>query len=89
MLNGKSKLEVGVVGLGKMGVMHACLLNTFGNVEVKALCDKSRLMRTIAKHAFPHATVVSDLTQFASLNLDVTASANCRMKPKRIRRVLC
>ncbi len=70
MLNGENKLEVGVVGLGKMGLMHACLLNTFQNVEVKALCDKSRLMRTLAKHAFPKATVTGNLAEFAPLNLD-------------------
>jgi predicted dehydrogenase len=64
------KLNIGVVGLGKMGIMHACLLNVFPNVRVAALCDKSRLMRTIAKHAFKDAVITDNLTAFADLNLD-------------------
>jgi predicted dehydrogenase len=70
MATSNRRLRIGVVGLGKMGVMHACLLNTFPNVEVHALCDKSRLMRTIAKRAFPDAIVTGDLEKFAGLDLD-------------------
>jgi predicted dehydrogenase len=65
-----SKLRLGVVGLGKMGIMHACLLSTFPNVEVAALCDKSRLIRTIAKQPFKEAVVTDDLAKFAGLDLD-------------------
>jgi len=65
-----SRLRIGVVGLGKMGIMHACLLNTFSNVEVRALCDKSRLMRNIAKRAFRGALITSSLDGFAGLGLD-------------------
>lgn len=65
-----SKLRLGVVGLGKMGIMHACLLSTFPNVEVAALCDKSRLIRTIAKQSFKGATVTDDLAKFEGLDLD-------------------
>jgi predicted dehydrogenase len=64
------KLKVGIIGLGKMGIMHACLLNIFPNVEVSALCDKSRLMRTIAKRAFLGALVTDSLDKFVGLNLD-------------------
>jgi predicted dehydrogenase len=71
MATGNSKkLKVGVVGLGKMGIMHACLLNTFSNVQVSALCDKSRLMRTIAKRAVQGALVTDSLEKFAGLSLD-------------------
>jgi predicted dehydrogenase len=70
LVKDETKIEVGVVGLGKMGVMHACLLSTFGNVKVKALCDKSRLMRAVAKNAFQNTTVTSDLSKFAKLDLD-------------------
>ena len=53
-----------------MGIMHACLLSTFPNVDVAALCDKSRLIRTIAKQPFKNALVTDDLEKFADLNLD-------------------
>jgi predicted dehydrogenase len=65
-----SALKVGVIGLGKMGIMHACLLNTLPNVNVCALCDKSRLIRTIAKRAFVGALVTDSLDRFAGLDLD-------------------
>ena len=65
-----SKLKIGVVGLGKMGIMHACLLNTLPNVKVAALCDKSRLMRIIAKRTVQGAVVTDDLANFAGLDLD-------------------
>lgn len=64
------KLKVGVVGLGKMGIMHACLLNTFPNVQVSALCDKSRLMRIVAKRAIPRAFVTDSMDKFSGLGLD-------------------
>jgi predicted dehydrogenase len=70
MANSNSKIRIGVVGLGKMGIMHACLLNVLPNVEVAALCDKSRLMRTLAKHAFRGATVTDSIDKFSRLNLD-------------------
>ena len=45
------KLKVGVVGLGKMGLLHASLLSVMPNVQLAALCDKSWLMRKLAKSA--------------------------------------
>ena len=68
--NNSKQLKVGVIGLGKMGIMHACLLNIFPNVKVSALCDKSRLMRTIAKRAFHGAIVTDTLDKFIGLDLD-------------------
>ncbi len=71
MINNFSKqLKVGVVGLGKMGIMHACLLNTFPNVKVSGLCDKSRLMRTIAKRTFNDALVTDKIENFVDLDLN-------------------
>ena len=64
------RVRVGIVGLGKMGIMHACLLSTFANVEVGALCDKSRLMRKMAKRAFSGAQVTDTLEGFSGLDLD-------------------
>jgi predicted dehydrogenase len=64
------KLKVGLIGLGKMGIMHACLLNTFPNVKVSALCDKSRLMRILAKRTISRALITNTLDKFDGLNLD-------------------
>jgi predicted dehydrogenase len=64
------EVKVGVVGLGKMGVMHACLLKTLPNVKVAALCDKSRLMRTLGKRVFDNCLVTGELEKLAGLDLD-------------------
>ncbi|MCL5877805.1 MAG: Gfo/Idh/MocA family oxidoreductase [Candidatus Bathyarchaeota archaeon] len=75
MLTDGSRLRVGVIGLGKMGVMHACLLNTFPHVTVAALCDKGTLMRKIAKKAFPNAIITGEIGRFADLDLDAVCVA--------------
>ena len=46
------------------------LLNTLPNVKVTALCDKGRLMRTLAKRAFRECLVTGKLEKFADLGLD-------------------
>jgi predicted dehydrogenase len=68
--NNSKKLEVGLIGLGKMGIMHACLLNIFPNVRVSALCDKSRLMRILAKRIISSALITDTIDKFDGLNLD-------------------
>lgn len=65
-----SKFRIGIVGLGKMGIMHACLLSTLKNVEVASLCDKNRLIRAFAKQSFSDTVITSDLAEFNDLNLD-------------------
>lgn len=70
MSDGSQEIKVGVIGLGKMGVVHACLLNTLPNAKVVALCDKSRLMRILAKRVFPECLITSKLGEFANLDLD-------------------
>lgn len=34
-------LRVAVVGLGKMGLLHASILNVLSNVKLTAVCEKS------------------------------------------------
>ena len=63
------KLKVAVVGLGKMGILHASILNTLPNVELTALCDKSTLIRKVCKKLFKHVQVEADLEKFSDLGL--------------------
>jgi predicted dehydrogenase len=56
------KLRVGVVGLGKMGLLHASLLNTLSNIHLVAICDKSRLVRTIARMRVPKFILKTDIS---------------------------
>ncbi len=71
MANDCKKLKVGVVGLGKMGLLHASLLNNMPNVQLAALCDKSWLMRKFAKNTFRKQLVTDKVVDMAALELDV------------------
>jgi predicted dehydrogenase len=66
----RESLRVAVVGLGKMGILHASILNTLPNVELTALCDKSALIRKFCKRVFDRVHVVDDLEKLSDLDLD-------------------
>jgi predicted dehydrogenase len=66
----KEKLKVAVVGLGKMGLLHSSVLNVMPNVQLVALCEKSRLIRRFFKKIFDRTAIVGDITKFANLDLD-------------------
>lgn len=65
-------LRFAVIGLGKMGLLHASLLNTFKDVQLVALCDKSALMTRFCRSIFSSSekVVVNDLGKFKELDLD-------------------
>jgi predicted dehydrogenase len=63
-------VKVAVVGLGKMGLLHASILNTMPNVELVAVCDKSSLLLRIARKLFKTAEVVNDVAKLADLSVD-------------------
>jgi predicted dehydrogenase len=67
----KEKLRVGVIGLGKMGLLHAGILNTLPEVQLAGLCDKNRLVIRFFRNMFRGAQIVSDLKMLLHLNLDV------------------
>jgi len=66
------KLRFAVIGLGKMGLLHASLLNTFKDVQLVALCDKSVLMTRFYRSMFSSTekVVVNTLDQLNGLELD-------------------
>ena len=65
------KLRFGIIGLGKMGLLHAGLLNVFPEVELVALCEKSALMNRLFKRIFSKSgQVVDDIEKLHELNLD-------------------
>ena len=65
------KLRVAVIGTGKMGLLHASILNTIPEVDLVALCDKSTLIRKFSAKLFSKIKVVSDVKELLPLNLDV------------------
>jgi len=68
----KKRLKIAVVGLGKMGLLHASILNVFPDVELVALCDKSALMKRLYKKIFSSVgvKVLDDFEKLYSFNLD-------------------
>jgi predicted dehydrogenase len=67
----EDSLRVGVIGSGKMGLLHACLLKIMPNVELAAVCEKSAWTRRFVKRVFRNIPVVKDVSELARLNLDV------------------
>lgn len=66
----KEVLDVAVVGLGKMGLLHSCLLNVLPNVRLCAVCDKSGLIRRVGKKVFKHARLLDDIEKLADVKVD-------------------
>lgn len=67
---GKGILRVAVVGLGKMGLLHAGILKTLPGIELVALCDKSALVWKLCRKLSNELSVVKGLTELADLDLD-------------------
>ena len=63
-------LRIAVVGLGKMGLVHSCILNVLPNTQIVAVCEKNGLIRRFAKKLFKGVQVVDDTMKLAKLDLD-------------------
>jgi len=66
----REKLRVAVVGLGKMGLLHAGILNVLPNAQLTALCDKSAMIRKFCKKVFDGVHLVDDIRALSNLRLD-------------------
>ena len=66
----KEGLDVAVVGLGKMGLLHSCILNVLPNVRLVAVCDKSNLIRRVGKKVFKRARLLDDIDKLADVKVD-------------------
>jgi len=64
------KLRVGVVGMGKMGLLHCGVLNVLPSVELTAVCEPAPLIRRILKKVLRKVPVVEDISELARFDLD-------------------
>ena len=62
--------KVAVIGLGKMGLLHASLLNVIPDVKLVAVCEKSRIIRRFCKNAFADVKVATDVNELSKMHLD-------------------
>lgn len=63
-------LKVSVIGLGKMGLLHASFLSVLPGVKLVALCDKNDLVRRFGKKLFKGIHIASDIRELSDLGLD-------------------
>ena len=66
----RDALRIAVVGLGKMGLLHASILNTMPNVQLAAVCEKNSLTRKLLKKILPEVPFVTDVGNLAGLGID-------------------
>jgi predicted dehydrogenase len=66
----RESLRVAVIGLGKMGILHASILNVLPNVQLTALCDKSAIIRKLCKRVFNGVHLVDDAEELSDLDID-------------------
>ena len=65
------KMRTGVVGLGKMGLVHTSILSTFPNIQIVALCDKSRLINKFVNKNFNEIKIVNSVELLRDFDLDI------------------
>jgi predicted dehydrogenase len=63
-------IRVGIVGFGKMGMLHASILGALPGVGVVGVCDRNRMVTRLVAKALAGVRVCSDVTDFAPLDLD-------------------
>jgi predicted dehydrogenase len=63
-------LRVAVVGMGKMGLLHASILNVIPDVQLVAICEKSSFTRKLLKKLFLQVDLVDDVSGLSGLDLD-------------------
>lgn len=56
-------IRVGIIGLGKMGILHAGIVNSFKNAEVAAICEKERFLIRGAKAILSNVEFYTDHTR--------------------------
>lgn len=65
------KLKVGVIGLGKMGLLHASILSVLPSIEIVALCDKSKIVLNLAKKMLKKPFITDRIEKLNNLDIDL------------------
>jgi predicted dehydrogenase len=69
-LQDKRIINIGVIGMGKMGLLHASIVSTIPSVRLVAMYDKSTIMKRFAKKAFSDIHITDSFDRFARLKFD-------------------
>jgi len=55
---GRALTQVGVVGLGKMGILHAGILNSMPETRVMAVCEHASILASVARKLLPKSIAI-------------------------------
>jgi predicted dehydrogenase len=69
-LSNKKLLSIGIIGMGKMGMLHASIVNTLPDARAIAIYDKSTLMQRFLGKALPDIKIVNTFEKFAEQKYD-------------------
>jgi predicted dehydrogenase len=61
---------IGIIGMGKMGLLHASIVSTIPGVRLMAIYDKSTIMKRFAGKALNDIQVTDNFAKFASRKYD-------------------
>jgi len=64
------KLRIGVVGFGKMGMLHAGIVNALPEAQLVAVCEKNGLIRKFLRKILKDVSVVEDVEKLCQTDLD-------------------
>jgi len=79
-----SPLRVGVVGMGKMGLIHAGIFNTLDGSKLVAICDSNSTLLHLVGQIVPRVNIHTDFSDMITkneLNLVVIATPVYLHKP--------
>lgn len=60
---GDLALRIGIVGLGKMGVLHAGIVNALSNARVVAICEKEGMIVRAARRVLPKISFYENVSE--------------------------
>jgi len=63
--------RVGIIGLGKMGLLHASIINTLPNVELSMFCDRGTIVRKFVGKMFNSIQITDEVKKLRKSDLDV------------------
>jgi predicted dehydrogenase len=69
-LQEKEHLNIGVIGMGKMGLLHASIVNTIPGVRLLAVYDTSHVLKRFAEKALNDIHVTDNIDEFAGIKYD-------------------
>jgi predicted dehydrogenase len=69
-LQEKKQLNVGVIGMGKMGLLHASIVSAMPGVRLTAIYDTSAILKRFAKRALNAIHITDSFAKFAEFKYD-------------------